>query len=93
MKNIFKVILPVLVFTLASAAAVNTHSAKVKETKNPVAIFGYIQNPTPSKCVEVSVNCTTTNTGQNCMSSEATPRRVWEKNEANACTENLYKVL
>ncbi|MNL11159.1 hypothetical protein D3C87_1319820 [compost metagenome] len=95
MKNTFKVILPVLAFTLASAAAVSTNNAKINESKKSVAIDGFIQNPTPAEadCLEVSVDCTTTNTGQNCMSSEATPRRVWEKNEANACAQNLYKVL
>lgn len=93
MRNTFKVILPALAFTLASAAAVNTHSAKVKETKKSTEIFGYIHNPNSENCQEVSVDCTTTNTGQNCTVSEMDSRRVWEKNEANACTENLYKVL
>lgn len=93
MKNVLKVILPVLAFTLASAGAVSTNKAKVEEAKKPVAIIGFIHNPTAANCLQVSVDCTTTNTGQNCMSSEATPRRVWQKNAANACSVNLYKVL
>ncbi|MFC4510185.1 DUF6520 family protein [Flavobacterium buctense] len=93
MKTILKVILPVLAFTLASAGAVSTKDAKVKEAKKTVAIIGYIQNPTAANCLQVSVDCTTTNTGQNCMSSETTPRRVWHKNAANACSVNLFKVL
>lgn len=93
MKNILKVILPVLAFTLASAGAVSTNNAKVKNAKKTVAIIGFIQNPTAASCLQVSVDCTTTNTGQNCMSSEATPRRVWNKNAANACSVNLFKVL
>lgn len=93
MKNIVKVILPVLAFTLASAAAVSTNDAKVKEAKKTVAIIGYIQNPSAANCLQVTVDCTTTNTGENCMSSEATPRRVWHKNAANACSVNLFKVL
>ncbi len=93
MKTIVKVILPVLAFTLASAAAVSTNEAKVKEAKKSVAIFGFIQNPSPSNCLEVSVDCTPVNTGQTCMSSEAIPRQVWKKNASNACSVNLYKVL
>ncbi len=93
MKNVVKVILPVLAFTLASAGAVSTNNAKVKEAKKPAAIIGFIHNPTAANCLQVSVDCTTTNTGQDCMSAELTPRRVWQKNQANACTVNLYKVL
>lgn len=93
MKNIVKVILPVLAFTMASAGAISTNQTKVTESKSPVAIIGFIQNPTAANCLQVSVDCTPTNTGQNCMSSEATPRRVWQKNGANACSVNLYKVL
>lgn len=93
MKNIVKVMLPILAFTLASAGAVSTNNTKAEEAKKPVAIIGFIQNPTAASCLQVSVNCTTTNTGQNCMSSEATPRRVWQRNAANACTVNLFKVL
>jgi hypothetical protein len=92
MKTIVKVILPVLAFTLASAAAVSTNEAKIKESKKTVLITGFIQNPSPSNCLSVQVNCTTVNTGQACMSSEATPRQVWQKDEANACVDNLYKV-
>lgn len=93
MKNVLKVILPVLAFTLASAGAVSTNKAKVEEAKKPVAIIGFIHNPSVANCLQVSVDCTTTNTGQDCMSAELTPRRVWQKNPANACTVNLYKVL
>ncbi|MFY7935756.1 MAG: DUF6520 family protein [Flavobacterium sp.] len=93
MKTILKVILPVLAFTLASAGAVSTNDAKVKDAKKTVAIIGYIQNPTAASCLQVSVDCTTNNTGQNCMSSETPARRVWHKNAANACSVNLFKVL
>lgn len=93
MKTIFKVILPVLVFTLASAGAISTNEAKIEESKKSTAIIGFIQNPTAANCLQVSVDCTTTNTGQDCMSSELTPRRVWHKNAANACSLNLYKVI
>ncbi len=93
MRNYVKVILPVLAFTLASAGAISTNKAKVEEAKKTVVITGFIQNPSPFNCLEVTVNCTTTNTGQACMSSEAVPRQVWKKNAANACSDNLYKVL
>lgn len=91
MKNILKVILPVLAFTLASAGAVSTNDAKIKESKKTFLISGFIQNPSPSNCLAVSVDCTQT-VGAACMSSEATPRQVWLKNAANACSVNLYKV-
>ncbi|MBM6499676.1 MULTISPECIES: DUF6520 family protein [Flavobacterium] len=93
MKTILKVILPVLAFTLASAGAVSSKNAKVKEAKKTVSIIGFIQNPSIANCLQVTVDCTPTTTIQNCMSSEATPRRVWHKNAANACSVNLYKVL
>jgi hypothetical protein len=93
MKTIVKVILPVLAFTLASAAAVSTNEKKVAEAKKPVAIFGYIQNPSAASCLQVSVDCSTTNTNQICMSSETIPRQVWLKNAANACNVTLYKVI
>lgn len=93
MKNVLKVILPVLAFTLASAGAVSTNDAKVKEAKKTVLITGFIQNPSPASCQSISVNCTINNTGQDCMTTELTPRRVWHKNVANACSVNLYKVL
>jgi hypothetical protein len=93
MKTIVKVILPVLAFTLASATAVSTNEAKIKESKKTVLISGFIQNPNPSNCLSVQVDCTEVNTGQTCLSSEATPRQVWKKNAANACNVNLFKVI
>ena len=50
MKNVIKVILPVLAFTLASAGAVSTNEAKVKDAKKTVLITGFIQNPSPASC-------------------------------------------
>lgn len=91
MKNILKVIMPVLAFTLASAGAVSTNEAKIADAKKTVLISGFIQNPSPSNCLPVTVDCSTT-VGATCMSSEAIPRQVWLKNAANACSVNLYKV-
>lgn len=93
MKTIVKVILPVLAFTLASATAVSTNEAKIKESKKTVLIIGFIQNPSPSNCLSVAVDCAVIHSGQICMSSKTTPRQVWLKNEANACVVSLYKVV
>lgn len=93
MKTIVKVVLPMMAFTLASAAAFNTHESKIAEADNALVIEGFIQNPSPTNCLAVEVDCTTAVTGQICMSSEATPRQVWHKNSANACVVTLYKVL
>ncbi|MGQ7944146.1 DUF6520 family protein [Flavobacterium sp. WC2509] len=93
MKTIVKVILPVLAFTLASAAAVSTNEAKIKESKKVVAVLGYIQNPSPQDCDEVEVNCSEVNSGQACMTAEASPRQAFAKDEANACNVNLYKII
>lgn len=93
MKTIIKVALPVLAFMLASAGAVSTNKAKVNKAEKTLLIEGFIQNPSPASCLSVSVDCTTINTGQVCMSSETTPRQVWAKNAANACVLNLYKVI
>ena len=67
--------------------------SKLRTLTNQSEFIGYIQNPSAANCLQVTVDCTTTNTGENCMSSEATPRRVWHKNAANACSVNLFKVL
>lgn len=94
MKTIVKVALPVLAFTLASAAAFNTNESKISEAENALAIQGFIQDPSPTTCLEVEVDdCTTLNTGEICMSNEATPRQVWHKNSAHACVVELYRVL
>lgn len=93
MKTIVKLALPVLAFTLASAAAYNTNESKISEAENALVIEGFIQNPSATECTSVPVDCTTINTGQICMSSEATPRQVWKKNAANACVLTLYKVI
>jgi hypothetical protein len=92
MKTIVKVILPVLAFTLASAAAVSNNKTKVADAKKPL-ITGFIQNPSAASCLQVSVDCSTTITNQVCMSSESTPRQVWLKNAANACNVSLFKVI
>lgn len=93
MKTIVKVILPVLAFTLASAAAVSTNEAKVKDSKKTTAILGYIHKTSPFDCEEVAVDCTTTNTLHACMSEEITPRQVWLKDEGNACNVELFRVI
>lgn len=92
MKTIVKVILPVLAFTLASAAAVSTHESKIKESKKDVLLLGYIQNPSESNCEPVEVDCSTEITTQACMTAEATPRHVFEKDESNACNVSLYRI-
>lgn len=92
MKTILKVFLPILAFTLASAAAVSNNETKVADAKKPL-ITGFIQNPSAASCLQVSVDCQQTFTNQVCMSSESTPRQVWLKNAANACSVTLYKVI
>ena len=94
MKNVFKVILPIMAFTLASAAAVGSHNSKLEEAKKPSSVIGFVHNPNSFNCLQVEVqDCSTINSGQNCMTIETTPRRVWLKNQANACSVSLYKVL
>lgn len=93
MKNVLKVILPVLAFTLASAAAVSTNESKVQDSKKTAVITGFIQNTSPYDCEEVTVDCTTANTSFACMSAEVSPRQVWLKDEGNACNIPLYRVL
>ena len=54
--RIFKMfMLPVAVFTLASAAAVSTD--KSHESKTTVTMLGYIHNPSIFNCEEKSVEC------------------------------------
>lgn len=93
MKTYVKLILPVLAFTLASAAAVGTKAAKIEKAKNAVLVTGFIQNPSPLNCEPVEVDCSQAFTDVTCMTTESTPRQVWDKNEANACNVTLYKVI
>ena len=93
MKTYVKLILPVLAFTLASAAAVGTKAAKNEKAKNAVLVTGFIQNPSPLNCEPIEVDCSSAVTDETCMTSEAIPRQVWDKNEANACNVTLYKVI
>lgn len=91
--NVFlKVMLPVAAFALASAGAVKTEAVKTSEAKKPL-ITGFIQNPSPSNCLQVTVDCQIAPTAQVCMSNEATPRQVWRKNAANLCVDILYKTF
>jgi hypothetical protein len=92
MKNIFKVILPVMAFTLASAAAVGSHDSKVEATKNPASIIGFVHNPNSFNCLQVEVDdCSTINSEEACMTSDASPKQVWLKDEGNACNVTLYR--
>jgi hypothetical protein len=93
MKRMFQFILPVLAFVLASAAAMNSVEPETTSKTGAVVLQGFIQNPTQFNCLPTEVDCTTVNTGQICMSSDATPRQVWLKNAANACNVTLYKVI
>lgn len=93
MRTIVKVALPVFAFMLASAAAFSTEGSNIDPAENAMVIEGFIQNPSSTTCLPVEVDCTTNITGQICMSSEATPRQVWQKNSANACVLTLYKVI
>jgi hypothetical protein len=92
MKTIVKVILPVLAFTLASAAAVSTNDTKIKESKKVVSILGYVQNPSAQNCEPVEVDCTIENVGPACLTSEATPRQAFAKDESNACNVTLHRI-
>ena len=91
MKTILKVILPVLAFTLASATAVSTNEAKIKESKKDALIVGYVQNASEPHCEAVEVDCTVEAVGPVCMTSEFTPRQAFAKNNSNACTVSLYR--
>lgn len=93
MKTIVKLILPVLAFMLASAAAVSSNDVKIAESKKPV-ITAFVQNPNPFSCEQVTVNCSTVNSGVACMTSELVPRQAWLKTEdTHACNVDLYKIL
>jgi hypothetical protein len=92
MKTILKVILPVLAFTLASAAAVSTNDTKIKESKKVVSIIGYLQNPSEHDCDPVSVECTTVNTGPACMTATLPSVQAFAKDASGDCNENLYRI-
>lgn len=93
MKTIVKMILPVAAFVLASAGAISTNAKTESKTAAPL-INGWIQNPNANSCeARTNLDCSTTNSGSVCMSSDATPKQVFLKNAAGQCSSNLYRVI
>ena len=92
MKNVLKVILPVLAFTLASAGAVATKEAKATKS-NSAAITAFVQNPSSANCLEVTVNCSEIFSNQACMTGTPS-KRAWLKDEqSHECDVTLYRIL
>jgi hypothetical protein len=93
MKTIVKMILPVAAFVLASAGAVSTN-AKQENKAETTLINGWIRTPDAQHCTEVfNLDCTTVSGTPVCMTTEATPKQVYNKNAASQCSVNLFKVL
>jgi hypothetical protein len=91
MKTIAKMILPVAAFMLASASAIST-DVKTSNKSKDVLISAWVQNPDANNCVsQINLDCTTASGHPVCMSSELTPRQVFNKNIGNACSVPLYK--
>jgi hypothetical protein len=94
MKTLIKFALPIVAFMFASAAAITTNESKSTQNSKTMVIEGFIQNPTESNCLSVTVDCTTVNTGFMCEAfHNGQDRRVWLKNSSGACNLNLFKVV
>jgi hypothetical protein len=88
MKAFLKVWIPITALALASKVALNRHLSK----DNPMPLVtGYIQNGSITTCLARTVDCSLLNSGQLCMSSDATPKQVYLKNGLNQCIVELYK--
>nr|WP_223708793.1 DUF6520 family protein [Flavobacterium potami] len=93
MKTSVKILLPVMAFALASAGAVSSNSAKVNKVKSTsgVIIPAFIQNPSSTSCLDVTADCSTTNTHVNCMSIEQPAKRAYLKNSLDRCATELWQ--
>ena len=82
------ILLPVVAFSLASAAAVTTSEAKVSKTTKPI-ITGYIHSPLPSSCKPVTVNCDVSGNVL-CMNGSF---QVFDKESETTCTTPLWRTV
>lgn len=82
------IVLPVVAFSLASAAAVTTSTAKVSQTAKPI-INGYIHSPLPSSCKLVTVDCDVTGNAF-CMSGTS---QVFDKDSETTCSTPLLRTV
>ncbi|MBY0487800.1 MAG: hypothetical protein K2P85_11525 [Flavobacteriaceae bacterium] len=81
-------LLPLVAFSLASAAAVSTSEAKVSKTAKPI-ITGYIHSPLPSSCKAVAVDCDVIGNAF-CMSGTS---QVFDKESETTCTTPLLRTV
>lgn len=90
MKTFFKLMLPVLAFMLASAAAYQTVESKNDLAKTSTSIVGYIHNPSEFECEEVNVECTNQVSSFVCMTLDN--KQVWRKSSTIQCDLELYRI-
>jgi hypothetical protein len=75
-------VLPMVAFSLASAAAVNTNKATA-------IINGYIHSPLPSSCKLINVDCDVTGNAF-CMSDSS---QVFDKDSETTCSTPLFRTV
>lgn len=94
MKTIFKMMLPVAAFMLASAGAVSTTGAKSLKADGTVLINGWIQNPDADHCDPIEeLDCKTTSGTPVCMTSGSASQQAFLKTPGGRCTVPLYRVI
>jgi len=81
-------VLPMVAFSLASAAAVTTCTAKESQTATAI-INGYIHSPLPSSCKLVNVDCDVTGNAF-CMSGSS---QVFDKDSETTCSTPLFRTV
>jgi len=91
MKNLkLQTVLPIAAFLLAGIGAFATQQTKSNESiKDTALIDGFIRHSSSTDCEEIKVDCTQELTDQLCMTEEATPQQVWQKNGVGQCVLEL----
>lgn len=82
------ILLPVVAFSLASAAAVTTSEAKVSKTTKPI-ITGYIHMPLPKSCKPVTVDCDFAGNVYCTIGAV----QVFDKESETSCTTPLWRTV
>ncbi|WP_313375322.1 DUF6520 family protein [Chishuiella sp.] len=93
MKNLkLQTVLPIAAFLLAGIGAFATQQTTSSQSNQDAALIdGFIRHSSSTDCEPISVDCTTQVTDQLCMTEEATPEQVWQKNGLGQCVIELYK--
>lgn len=91
MKTIVKMILPAVVFVLASAGAVSTQEEKVNVSKKAFTTEWIQINNSPDNCQPREVSDCSPTTTLNACTVDSDNKQVYRKNVAGQCNILLFR--